>query len=690
MRTDHLLKKGNDMEQETLSLTEVTKLTGLSRSKLNLLEALGRITYIDNRIPRSIVDRILFEQAEYISLLEYCREHSSPKFNGDDSHDRDIILAYLELNDFWGIKQIPTDDLIISTSRDGLFFFRKDIKLLDSHLSHFWKTAGLSEEELIEHYLQSAIQHSHTNEYLRRFLQEEANHITYTRALSECVRLVLMVPDVLTLKNNDIQSLLLKQMSKRTRGYIVAFLNYVKKNVTTEYDTISLASKKNRIVKALDAYSNETYLALAKCIFGSQYIESHHLIQKALSNHIYSEAWLYIAILFICGWRAQDICRTWRYPSLDTLTHFGIDTASLKDDILNDSLSENTYFRICQYSVSVINSAGFLPSKTAPLSPPPLTIQIYEGLYPFFGLLTLINTVHILKQNGGQMQTYRVSTYQNKITLKNFFGEEFVTALSGENLHANQMNKDYLQSIQNAAKENGCSGIQTSMLASYCRNHTNLNSIKAYLCDKRLTGETADFIIESLLSRGVFGFEPYQALVTMYPDSFEHLSLSQKNRIMERMDVSPLDIELAGAEAAAALSIHRNFLKGNKNGEKQVLANLLSLFEISQGRGLAKDVGAHCILRANMQACPYPKRKSCIATGCRHLVFNHYGHITVLNILKNYNAASKAGDKKAEYFLKKRLIPKYQRIISHLIKKANMNEDDQRGLKILMEDYFNE
>lgn len=678
------------MEQETLSLTEVTNLTGLSRSKLHYLEAYGRIAYIDNRIPRSTVDRILFEQAEYISLLEYCIEHSSPKFNGKKSRDRDLILDYLEKNDFWGIKQIPTNDLIIGNPRDGLFFFRKDKNLLDHHLSHFWETAGLSEEELVEHYLQSTNQRSNTNKYLRRFLREEANNITYTRALSDCVRLVLMAPDVLTLKNNDTQALLLKQMSKRTREYIVAFLNYVKNNTTTEYDTISLISKKPGKVQSLGAYTNEIYLALAKCVFGSQYIESHRLIQKALSNHIYSEAWLYIAILFICGWRAQDVCRTWRYPSLDTLTYFGIDTASLKEDILNNSLPESTYCKVCQFSVSSINSAGLLPSKTAPLSPPPLTIQIYEGLYPFFGLLTLINTVHISKQNGGQIQPNRISTYQNKMTLKNFFGEEFLTALSGENLHANRMNKDYLQSIQNAAKANGCSGIQTSMLASYCRNHTNLNSIKAYLCDKQLTGETADFIMESLLSRGVFGFEAYQALVTMYPDSFEHLSLIQKNKVMERMDISPLNIELAGAETAVSLSIHQNFIKGKKNGEKHVLANLLSLFEISQGRGLAKDVGAHCILRANMQACPHPKRQSCIATGCRYLVFNHYGHLTLLHILKKYDADSKAGDKKAGYFLKKQLIPRYQRIISHLIDKTNMNEGDQRGLKILMEDILNE
>ena len=678
------------MGQETLSLTDVTKLTGLSRSKLHQLEAFGRIAYIDNRIPKSTVERILFEQAEYISLLEYCIGHSSPKFNGNNSHDRELILDYLEENDFWDIKQISADDLIIGTPRDGLFFFRKDKKLLDHHLSHFWKTTGLSEKELVEHYLQSNTQHSNTSKYFRRFLREEANSITYTRAFSECVRLVLTVPDVLNLQNNDIQALLLKQMSNRTREYIVAFLNYVKKNATTEYDAVSLVSKKARKVQRLGSYPNEIYLALAKCVFGSQYIESHQLIQKALSNHIYSETWLYIAILFICGWRAQDVCKTWRYPSLDTLTNYGIATASLKEDILNNSLPEKTYCKICQFSVSAINSAGLLPSKTAPLSPPPLTIQIYEGLYPFFGLLTLINTVHILKHNGGQMQPNRVSTYQNKMTLKNFFGEEFVTALSGKNLHANQMNKVYLQSIQNAAKANGCSGIQTSMLASYCRNHTNLNSIKAYLSDKRLTGETADFIIESLLSRGVFGFEPYQVLVTMYPDTFEHLSLSQKNKVIERMDVTPLNIELAGAEAAVSLSIHQNFLKGNKNGEKQVLDNLLSLFEISQGRGLAKDVGVHCSLRANMQACPHPRRQSCIATGCRYLVFNHYGHITLLHILKKYDVASKAGDKKADYFLKKQLIPRYQRIISHLVKKTSMKEEDRRGLKVLMEDVLNE
>jgi hypothetical protein len=190
-------------------------------------------------------------------------------------------------------------------------------------------------------------------------------------------------------------------MSVAAKNALVDFLNYAKERLPKT--KFSKLKKKVQESNPIPAYTNETYLALAKCIFNAEYIDQHKMIERALENHLYIEMWLYLAVHYCCGWRAGDICEGWRYLRLNEKpdNSFGINTETLYEDILNDKIPDKVYEDVCLYATQKIAVSGQHASKTAGTKAPPLTITIEPALATFFGLLTLISEAVMMRTGDG-------------------------------------------------------------------------------------------------------------------------------------------------------------------------------------------------------------------------------------------------------------------------------------------------
>ena len=294
---------------EYYSIQKACEITDTTNTLMKRLIREAKISLCDGKVPSDTVDKVMAENKAYISLREYSSEHVCGKFQGKTAKDRNNLLDYLEENEFFGIEIITPKELLIGSEKDILFFRRTDVFYIDKKLQTFFKEYGLTEEKKIRVLLKNS-KKTDTAEYLRKYLSEAFYERTCTPSVTEFVRFMLQMPDVSKMTDEYVAELLKQPMYATTKDLIINFLNYVKRKQNVKYNVFTKIKPERS--NGIPAYQDDTYLTIATYIFNADYIAEHNMIEKALDNHIYAEMWLYLAIFFCCGWRAQDVCNGWQ------------------------------------------------------------------------------------------------------------------------------------------------------------------------------------------------------------------------------------------------------------------------------------------------------------------------------------------------------------------------------------------
>lgn len=663
----------------TYSMAEAIRATGMPQTRLRDIVQKAGVSIADG-IPDHIIDAIVTEKKTYISFREFAAAPRGDRYDGAPTCKKKL-LDELEVNDYYGVEVFDPEDLLIGFTSDIVFFRRVDACKLEDRLAQYFGLYALTEEEKIKRLLTES-NRMITKACLEKYMVTHMGEGTIQASFTEFITLLLELPDLPDIEDGDIKQILSLPMTVSAKNTLINFLNYGKKHSTTKYSTLQVKKQES---KPIPAYSNETYLALAKCIFNAEYIDKHKMIEKALDNHFFIEMWLYLALHFCCGWRAGDICNGWCYLDLKSKEDnaYGLNTETLYDDILHDRIPDKVYEEVCEYAVNKIKVSACDPSKTAGSKTPPLVIAIDPALATFFGLLTLISEAVMLRTSDGYMRANRTTMYQKKSLYRQFFGEEMYDALHGRNIHSRRLNKDYLQGIESTARQSGEGSLMASALASFARSHSNLDTIAHYLNDHTLNAENADMVLYFMLERGVFGFELYQTLITAYPEAMRKLPMKKQNELMASIAANPLQIEQEQSGIAAKLHIKDRF----ENGDNEKVAEILKgMYEITQDRGKAKDEGVHCICRARGNPCAYPEFDSCLANTCPYLVFTRYGYKALLEVLRDYKVAADAGDIKKGAVLEQIIMPRFRDIINALMREVNMVKHDRTGLQFMLKE----
>lgn len=663
-----------------LKLTEAVKKTQMSRSRLEMI-AKSRGVSLNGKIPRFIVDEIVNEQETYISFREFAAIPRGSRYDGT-LKCRKKLLEELEINNYHGIDVIDYEDLLIGQNRDIIFFCRSDVANLESKLSCFFDTYALSEHEKVCSLL-TDMDKVLTKQAIKMYGESIKIEETTMPSYTEFVAIARSLPDIPNIENSDIERVLGFEMSASARMHLVSFLNFARKYV--DYPRYSRLQQVRKESYGIPAYSDDAYIALARCLFNPEYIAKHKMIERALENHLFIEMWLYLSLHYCCSWRAADICRGWRYLNLKEKPDnaFGINTETLYEDILNDRISDTVYEDVCRYATNSISLSGQMPSKTAGPKTKPLVISITPELATFFGLLTLISESVMLRTGDGYMKPNRETMYQKMSNYRKFFGQEMYDILQGQNIHSRRLNKDYLQGLEETARHEGCGSLMASAVASFARRHNNLDTISHYLRDHQLNAENAGMVLYFMLERGVFGFEIYQTLLTAYPEALRKLPLKKQNQIMTAVTKTPYQIELTQSGLATKMYIKEHFEAGD---EKEVIKILKGMYEITQGRGQGKDEGIHCLCRAEGGICKFPEFDSCLANACPYLVFTRWGYKALLEIIVDYKKAADEGNIKMKAVLADVIIPRFQNILNELMREVNMNRTEKGGLRGMLQE----
>ena len=660
---------GKRKPSENMTINAAARFLGIHPTDMQAYIDEGRIISTDGCISRLLVESIRERQEEYISLRDYLKRHNGGLFDSRLIRNREKYIDFLEEHGYFGIQTIDPETLILKASeKEGCFIAKEDIPFLDYKSRDFFADYGLSEQEKTDRILSGASGHNHTKDcvagYLN-FIHDERN--IYTPSLTDFTRIVFELPDIIYVTDEDILNGMESAGTRKTRELLTGFFTYAASRKNVSYHSVELKKAESNPPAA---YPYADFVKLAKALFNDTYDREHRLTERALENSSYAEAWMFLACHYVCGWRATDICSRWVYPNLrDGGNPFGINTATLKEDILAGRIPDTVYESVALYVIRRIEMSYNVPGKTGKGK---LRSEIVPELRVFFGRLTLIAEHHHLRSGEGYMKAYRAASYRNWVTCREFFGEDFYAVTGKHAISSRRLNKSYLQGREQAARANGNTTLASHVIASYARSHANVDTTVAYLKDHGLTGESAGVVLFMMMQRGVFGVSLYHALLAAFPDAFGKLTAKEQTRLMAQVPMSAYELESAASVFAASEEMAAELACGKTELPRVVLRAMLA---IGQGQGRAKDEGVHCMRKALGLCCDHPLYESCLANLCPHYVFTSEGVPALARVIRDYaEKARTTGDKKYETSLRKYIIPAFQDVLNDVIREMSAAE----------------
>jgi hypothetical protein len=673
---------GNAASENLISISKAAQSIGIKLEVLQYHIENGSIESLDGSIRLSDCNVILAQKDRYIGIKEFLKQHDSDRFEAKYTRNRNKYIDFLEENTYFGIEITEPEEILFELpEREDFYVTKEDALFLDYRSEQFFREFGLTEAEKVQYIIGHAKGHPLSTEYIKKylvFIEDEDN--IYTPSLTAFIRIIFDMMDIKQLTDEDIITAIEESDAVRTKELLTDFFKYVAKYENVNYHNINLKKRESDLEPA---YPYEDFVRFAKIFFNMDYDKEHNLTLKALENSTYAEMWMFLSCHYICGWRSSDICDRWIYPDLKSNNNpFKIKIDTLKEDILNDVISDETYNKVALYAIRKIEMMYNVPQKTGLGK---LRSEIVPELRTFFGRLILIAEYHHITSGQGYINSNRAARYRSWVVCRDFFGDDIFAVTGKHSISSRRLNKSYLQGLEQSAKDNGNTTLVTHVVASFARNHANIDTTAIYLRDHGLTGESAEVVLYMMMQRGVFSVSLYNTLIAAYPDAFEKLSAKEQTAIMEKIPLSAYELETVGTALAASDRIIDEFTEGKTEEPKEILK---AMFAIAQGKGKAKDVGIYCKKKALGFCCVNPIFESCLANICPYHVFTSDGVPALVKVIKDYREKEIiTGNRKYGIALKTKIIPAFQEIINIIIKK--MTEEEKAGIRKLIEEALN-
>lgn len=659
-------------KKDCITIQGAAKRIGVKRIIVQAWIDEGRIESQNGLIQLNTVELIRNDLERFISLESYLKQHDSELFDSRYVCNREKYMDYLEKNDFFGLKVIYSDAFPYPyESGATLYFETKDLKQLDAQSISFFKFYGLSESEKCQIIIDECKDET-TRMLITSFLE---NVEKYTPIVTAFVSKAINI-DVRHIDERDVTETLKEFELVGSKDLMIEFVEYVNSQLSLKLGKIE--RKVNHTEKDIGAYSYRIYVAIAKAIFCEESLSENHIIEKCFDKSIDFEAWLFLSIHFVCGWRSKDICENWPYLCDERVNELKIDIETLKDNILTGKMEISIYYEIGTYIEKSIELSATRAHKTGKASD--LLAPIGDELKVFFGRMALISYCHYISCKEGRLIYSRRGEYLNHIRFRQLFGDSVYKLIGRHNLSSRKLNKSYLQSMEERARKNGAGTMAAYTIASYARNHSNIDTTAIYIYDHGLNGETAEVVLTMMFDRGVLGTIRYKEFLAAFPDAFDRLTAQEQTKLLAECEISAYELEIMSSDMKAELDLKEKFAEGDT---KQSLVILNEMFEIAQGFGKAKEPGIYCKKRAVGDACENPKFESCIANVCPYLVFTDVGIKSLVSVVNSYAEKARiTKNPKYKNILRKVILPAYKDILSEISNRMTPNEKDAMKIAI--------
>ncbi len=203
-----------------------------------------------------------------------------------------------------------------------------------------------------------------------------------------------------------------------------------------------------------NAYPALVYTQLAWYVFNEDSWKEHGLIEKCTKSASQARAWLFMAMHFVCGLRATDLCRL-QAPVLEEE-----DTAAYAEKLLKSPERETLSASLAQEWGRQLELTPRKPHKTQRFgNVPDLCLHIPEELFVPIG--TILATALLHYDGTAPLMSGPVGVPQ----LRSLFGQEAVDLLEGHGFSTRRANKSYLQGISFAVGGDTLLGFRVAALA---------------------------------------------------------------------------------------------------------------------------------------------------------------------------------------------------------------------------------
>lgn len=436
-------------------------------------------------------------------------------------------------------------------------------------------------------------------------------------------------------------------------------MDYITIHFECKTSTIPVFRERARGSLTKISYTEEQFSVLAYCLFNPEYYQSQDLIRKACEDSRVSEAWLFMALHFICAMRPSDLQRLPILPlEIEPATVVeGIRRGELTDVVCVGAIEKLEFHLMCN---------PFTPQKTSKYSNiPNVKIFFPQSLKGFFGKLYLLVSAQRILEHREDKLLFRTLSMP---ALKEF-GELLYHCLEEKRFSSTAANKAFLQGIQATVDEDAEMKIEGYIIASLARSHKSSYAKIAkitdtYLKDAVFTSNTPEFYAKIMLDRGVLSFIPYLLCQYLMGESFTKLDLHMQTKIMKEVDLQPNEIETLMIGCQTALQQAReDVINLVQDQSKQSIKR--GLQAIAAGQAVSKGLNSYCLRAALNQTCNY---RSCME--CPYELQTKADVYTLVTqyerVVSKYKQAESSIEKKKYSQILKILIPKVSEMVTYL------------------------
>ena len=527
----------------------------------------------------------------------------------DTLKNREKVSGFLLDNDWFGV----------SINLENYTITDEDAKVLKNHIKDYFMTPpGVESMGVI-----FAKRFPSTSDLFTQFSKEQK--------LSKINRFYLLdflayylTKDLFLYSNTDVEKLVevaTEVLTKTLGDNLIQFIKWLLDKGVTHYRVSFEMTKRYTIESINGAYELDEYLQLMYYLFNEEYITSNNMYFKAADSKNYADAWLYLALHFICALRTTDLLRL-GHPKLTRKPK------EVLEAVASGTWSSSEARRTLLSITTRLTYLNITPNKTNRTSNvTQLKFQVPESCQVLIGTLLAICEAHYQIGSPYSSKTSnalirRISTYEQ---ISNYMGDEIGNLFLERNFSSRSANKSYLQSVAMLAddilEEKSELNIKGYFLAALARSHKGefnefAQTTTTYLKDTQLGQLKPEMVAKELFERGVLSMIPSMLLTIVTRGKYKELSPNQQTKMIKSLDLTPSEIEKTLELSIRADLRSQQALKTlieNNVGADQLLT---VCHRIGNGEAFSKQGESMCLLSALGKLCPYDDRQHCV--GCQY------------------------------------------------------------------------
>ncbi|OFN92093.1 MULTISPECIES: hypothetical protein [unclassified Streptococcus] len=547
----------------------------------------------------------------------------------DTLKNREKVSGFLLDNDWFGV----------SINLENYTTTDEDAKVLKNHIKDYFMTPpGVESMGAI-----FAKKFPSTSDLFIQFSKEQKLTKTNRFYLLDFLAYYL-TKDLFLYSNAEVEKLVevaTEVLTKYLGDNLIQFIKWLLDKGVTRYRVSFEMTKRYTIESTNGAYELDEYLQLMYYLFNEEYITRNNMYSKAADSKNYADAWLYLALHFICALRTTDLMRL-GHPKLNRKPK------EVLEAVASGSWSSSEARRTLLSITTRLTYLNITPNKTSRASNvTQLKFQVPESCQVLIGTLLAICEAHYQISSPYSSKTSsalirRISTYEQ---ISNYMGDEIGNLFLERNFSSRSANKSYLQSVAMLAddilEEKSELNIKGYFLAALARSHKGdfnefAQTTTTYLKDAQLGQLKPEMVAKELFERGVLSMIPSMLLTIVTRGKYKELSPNQQTQMIKSLDLTPAEIEKTLELSIRADLRSQQALKTlieNNVGADQLLT---VCHRIGNGEAFSKQGESMCLLSALGKLCPYDDRQHCV--GCQ---FELQTKSTLLLLIGEFNRLNK-------------------------------------------------